>query len=77
MDALVTSSSSKALLAFSQSSVCGGSDAPRSSSHGYGRDGGGGPPLEMPLPSWHHLRHSPWMRCSPAEGVPLACEVEV
>ena len=45
MDALVASSSSRVLLAFSQSSATsvGGIDAPRSSSHGYGRDGGGDP----------------------------------
>ena len=36
-----------------------------------------GSPLEMPLPSWHHLGHSPGMRCPLAEGAPLACEVEV
>ena len=43
IDALVASSSSRALFAFSQSSAVskGGSDAPRSRGHSYGRDGGG------------------------------------
>ena len=45
MDVLVASSSSRALLAFSWSSATsvGGSDTPRSSSCGYGRDGVGTP----------------------------------
>ena len=48
MDALVANSSSRALLAFSHSSAAsaGGSDAPGSSGHGYGRDGGGDPPRD-------------------------------
>ena len=44
MDTLVASSSSRALLAFSQNSAMSvGGDAPRSSSHGYRRDGGRDP----------------------------------
>ena len=36
-----------------------------------------GPPLEMPLPSWHHLGCLPGMRCPMVWGVPSACKVEV
>ena len=78
MDALMASSSSRALLAFPLSSAA---------------SAGGvmlldlvvvamgemvvGTPLEMPPPSQHHLGCSPGMRYPLAEGVPLACEVEV
>ena len=48
MDDLVANSSLRALLAFSQSSAvsAGGVMAPRSSSHGYERDGGRDPPSD-------------------------------
>ena len=59
------------------SCICRGSDALRSSSHGYGQDGGRDSHLEMSLPSQPPLGQSPGMGYPPAEGVPLACEVEV
>ena len=36
-----------------------------------------GLPLEVPLPSQHHLGHSPGMRCPSVWRLPSACEVEV
>ena len=71
--ALVASSSLRALLAFSQSSAAsvGGVMLPDQWSWLWERWWWGSP-LEMLLPS----QHSPRTKYPPAEGVPLACEVE-
>ena len=78
MDDLVASSSSRALLAFSQSSATsvGGVMLLDLVVAAMG-EMVVGTPLEMPLPSQHHLGCSPGMRCPLVWGVPLACEVEV
>ena len=77
MDALVTNSSSRALLAFSQSSAA---SVERVMLLDLVVMAMGemvvGTPLEMPPSSQHHLKCSPGMRCPLAEEVPLACEVE-
>ena len=78
MDDLVASSSSRALLAFSQSwhASAGGVMLLDLGITAMG-EMVGGVPLERLLPSGHHLGCSPGMRCPPAWRDLSACGMEV